>query len=168
MPPWCWQATAVHTQCLISVLFYRRKEVSREDQGIQPQDRSVQWQGNLWSLQRREGVHLWQATTEDSRHRDGKIIILWWHLNPSIWISSPLIFFVAFKYWYVAVYFPDIFVILTSPDFFANAGKQLRLVSDLFSEMPSKGLWLSVKSSQGSARLWHRGIGKCKLCKSFL
>ena len=100
-----WQFTAVHTQCsvLSLVLFYRRKEVSREDQGIQPKDRSIQWQGNIWGFQRREGVHLRQATTEDSRHRHGKIIIIWTlfqvKTNPKLTFKSNILNFSSFLLW---------------------------------------------------------------------
>ena len=79
-----WHQLSARTHQLISATWHshqesiihywlcsRSQEAGGEDQRVQPQDSGVQRQGHLRGVQRGEGVHLWQAASEDCWHRHG-------------------------------------------------------------------------------------------------
>ena len=57
-------------------LSFRSQETYWENKGVQPQDCSLQWERDLWSLQWRKGVHFREATREDWWYRHGTIFSL--------------------------------------------------------------------------------------------
>ena len=64
-------ATTLTSPYLSHLLSFRSQETHWENKGVQPQDCSLQWERDLWSLQWRKRVHFRETTREDRWYGHG-------------------------------------------------------------------------------------------------